>query len=131
MLRASLSLGLVMEVSIDEAARLLGVSTHTVRRRLRSGELKGKQVANAGGFAWVVFLSDDLQESETSSNGEVGALKALIAHLEAQISAQETELEARRRETQEFLFLIQQLQRSLPAPRSTRPWWRRWWGTGS
>jgi excisionase family DNA binding protein len=115
-----------MEVSIHEAARLLGVSDHTVRRRLRNGELKGMQVANAGGFAWVVHLADDLQEDNSSSPGEVAALKALIARLEAQISAQETELEARRRETQEFLFLIQQFQRSLPAPREGRPWWRLW-----
>ena len=121
-----------MEVSIHEAARLLGVSDHTVRRRLRNGELKGRQVANAGGFAWVIHLEDDLQEDNNSSPGEVAALKALIARLEAQISAQETELEARRRETQEFLFLIQQLQRALPDPNhqgNTRPWWR-FWGRG-
>jgi excisionase family DNA binding protein len=117
-----------MEVSIEEAARLLGISTHTVRRRLRSGELKGKQVANAGGFAWVVFLSDELQGSDNSSSGEVAALKALISRLEAQISAQEIELEARRRETQEFLFLLQQAQAALPASRAGRPWWRRVWG---
>jgi excisionase family DNA binding protein len=116
-----------MEVSIPEAARLLGVSEHTVRRRLRNGELKGTQVANAGGFAWVVHLADELREDNNSSPGEIGALKELIACLEAQISAQETELEARRREAQEFLFLLQQFQASLPAPGSGRPWWK-WWG---
>jgi excisionase family DNA binding protein len=115
-----------MEVSIEEAARLLGVSTHTVRRRLRNGELKGKQVANAGGFAWVVQLPDDIGPVDSPSAGEIAAMKALIARLEAQIAAQEAELESRRREAQEFLFLLQQAQAALPAPRG-KPWWKKWW----
>ncbi len=119
-----------MEVSIDEAARLLGVSSHTVRRRLRNGELKGTQVANAGGFAWVVQVPDDVGQVDNPSAGELAAMKALIARMEAQIAAQEAELEARRRETQEFLFLIQQLQRSLPTPKEQRPWWKWLWGRG-
>jgi excisionase family DNA binding protein len=89
-----------MEVSIPEAARLLGISEHTVRRRLRSGELKGTQVANAGGFAWVVQLPDGVGQVDNPSAGELIAMKALIARLEAQVAAQEAELEARCREVQ-------------------------------
>jgi excisionase family DNA binding protein len=119
-----------MEVSIPEAARLLGISEHTVRRRLRSGELKGTQVANAGGFAWVVQLPDGVGQVDNPSAGEPIAMKALIARLEAQVAAQEAELEARCREVQELHVLLQQAQAALPAPREGRPWWRRLWGRG-
>ena len=119
-----------MEVSIPEAARLLGISEHTVRRRLRSGELKGTQVANAGGFAWVVQLPDGVGQVDNPSAGELIAMKALIARLEAQVAAQEAELEARCREVQELHVLLQQAQAALPAPREGRPWWRRLWGRG-
>ena len=115
-----------MQATIAEAARLLRVSEHTVRRRLRSGELAGVHVDRAGGYVWLVELPDDIQVDSTEA-GEVAALKLLIVRLEAQIEAQALELEARRREAQEFLFLLQQGQAALSAPR--RPWWRWWWGS--
>jgi excisionase family DNA binding protein len=115
-----------MQVTIPEAARLLRISEHTVRRRLRNGELPGVQVANAGGFVWMVEMPDELQVDSPSS-GEVAAMKALIARMEAQIEAQEAELEARRREVRELHVLLQQAQAALPAPREGRSWWRRFW----
>ena len=40
----------VMEVTITEAARRLGISERTVRRRLHSEELVGRQVTTPQGF---------------------------------------------------------------------------------
>ena len=43
-------------VPIAEAARRLGVSADTVRRRLKRGELEGEQHPTAQGFTWLVAM---------------------------------------------------------------------------
>src|ERR687889_709231 len=71
-----------MRVSIPEASRLLRVSENTVRRRLKSGELKGHHVASVGGFTWMIELSDDLVEDSPES-GEMAEMRASMARMEA------------------------------------------------
>jgi Helix-turn-helix domain len=105
-----------MQVTISEAARLLGISEPTARRRVRSGELPGTQMPTPQGFVWMVELPDDLP-IDSSSPGEIAALRELNAHLKAQVEAQQSELEARRREVQELHVLLQQAQTALPEPR--------------
>jgi hypothetical protein len=117
-----------MQVTIAEAARILGISEPTARRRVRSGELPGTQVPTPQGFVWMVDLPDDLP-TDGEASGEIQALRELIATLKAQVEAQGVELEARRQEVRELHILLQEFQRSLPAPRSTRAWWR-FWGKG-
>jgi len=52
--------GAHMEVTIREAADRLGVSVDTVRRRLKAGELTGRQEPQgASGYRWLVQLPDD------------------------------------------------------------------------
>jgi transposase-like protein len=115
-----------MQTTIPEAARHLGVSEHTVRRRVRSGELPGKQVATPQGFTWVVDIPDGLPEPVTSSS-EVQALRELVANLQDRINAQGKELEAKNKQIEQLHVLLQQAQAALPAPRENRPWWRRVW----
>jgi hypothetical protein len=127
-----------MQVTIPEAAQLLRLSEYTVRRRLRTGELTGHQVASPGGFAWMVEVPDDLAQDATTEShysGEMAAMRALLARAEAQIASQETQLQAkdkqletRAREVQELHVLLQQAQAALPAPKEDRQsWWRRLW----
>ena len=48
-----------MDVSIKEAAEHLGVSVDTVRRRLKAGELEGRQEPHGkSGYRWLVHLPD-------------------------------------------------------------------------
>ncbi len=122
-----------MQVTIPEAARMLRVSEHTVRRRLRSGELQGSHVASVGGFTWMVDIPDELLIGSPAS-GETAVTALLIARLEAQIASQEMqiaaqyeELEARRREVQELHVLLQQAQAALPAAGDNRSWWHKLW----
>ena len=116
-----------MQVTISEAARLLGISEPTARRRVRSGELPGTQTPTPQGFVWMVELSDDLP-LESAPSGEVAALRELNAQLKAQVEAQGMELEARRREVQELHVLLQQAQAALPVPKEDpKSWWRRLW----
>jgi hypothetical protein len=132
---------------MEEAARRLGVSVATIRRRLHSGELQGFQEPTSQGFKWLVEvpelttvgtpnkshgqtnsegISDGVSDLDdgisgvSTTNGEVAALKETIAILRE-------ELEARRREVQELHVLLQHSQAALPAPRGSRPWWQRLW----
>jgi hypothetical protein len=132
---------------MEEAARRLGVSVATIRRRLHSGELPGFQEPTSQGFKWLVEVpelatgtpskpnsqtnskgvSDSVSDLDgdtpgvSTANGEVGALKETISVLRE-------ELEARRREVQELHVLLQQAQAALPAPKEDRQsWWQRLW----
>jgi helix-turn-helix protein len=116
-----------MQVTISEAARLLGISEPTARRRVRSGELPGTQTPTPQGFVWMVDLPDDLP-MDTEPSGEIAALQELNAQLKAQVEMQGVELEARRREVQELHVLLQQAHAALPIPQEDRQsWWRRLW----
>jgi len=46
------------QVTVSEAADILGVSTQTVRRMIRRGQLEGERVHRAQGSAYVVRLPD-------------------------------------------------------------------------
>lgn len=46
------------QVSVSEAARELGVSTETVRRRIKSGDLQAERSIRPQGAVWLVTLPD-------------------------------------------------------------------------
>lgn len=58
-------------VSVPEAAVLLGLSVATVRRRIRSGQLRAETVHRPQGIAYVVVLGSDHDE-RSSSDQQVG-----------------------------------------------------------
>ena len=49
----------LVRLSIQEASQKLGVTEHTIRRRLRNGELHGEQIPRPQGFTWVVVVDDN------------------------------------------------------------------------
>jgi len=110
------------KVSIGEAARRLGVSTDTIRRRIGKGELLAHREPTPQGYRWEI----ELQPNDQPLNGHEGNNEALVTALLAQVQAQAEELDARRREVQELHVLLQTAQTALAAPQH-RPWWR-WWG---
>ena len=131
----------MQQVSIDEAARLLGVSQDTIRRRIRNGELKAHQVTRPQGYVWRVMLPNGEPGPEGQnhvgdtyvSSELVEALRDTIqrqddtvAQLRTQLEAKDRQLETRAREVQELHVLLQQAQAALPEPRDHRPWWRFW-----
>jgi len=111
----------VEKVSVGEAARRLGVSTDTIRRRIGKGELLAHREPTPQGYRWEI----ELQPNNQPLNGQDSNLEVLLATLQAQVQAQAEELDARRREVQELHVLLQTAQGALTAPES-RPWWR-WW----
>jgi len=110
----------VEKVSVGEAARRLGVSTDTIRRRIGKGELTAHREPTPQGFRWEIELGPDDQPLNGHGDNEL-----LVTTLQAQVQAQADELDARRREVQELHVLLQTAQAALAAP-ERRSWWR-WW----
>ena len=50
----------MVTVSITEAAKRLGVSEKTIRRRLGGGTLRGERVSRPQGYTWAVHLDDEV-----------------------------------------------------------------------
>jgi len=78
-------------VSINQAAKQFGVSPDTIRRRLKRGELQGRQERTAQGFTWVIevpaILEASQPEQETPEGGgssalEIATLRERVAGLE-------------------------------------------------
>jgi len=112
---------IVGKVSVGEAARRLGVSTDTIRRRIGKGELLAHREPTPQGYRWEV----ELQANDQPLNGHEGNTQALVTALQSQVLAQAEELDARRREVQELHVLLQTAQAALTPP-ARRPWWQ-WW----
>jgi len=111
----------VEKVSVGEAARRLGVSTDTIRRRISKGELTAHQEPTPQGFRWKV----ELTLKDQPFNGHNNNVETLVTTLQAQVKAQAEELDSRRREVQELHVLLQTAQAALTAP-ERRTWWK-WW----
>ena len=97
------------EVSIKEAAERLGVSVDTVRRRLKAGELEGKQEPHgASGYRWLVQLPDDTP-AEHGPPGEIAEALRAAAAASAAISAEAFELADARARIEGLERLIDEL----------------------
>jgi excisionase family DNA binding protein len=122
----------MQEVTIAEAAKCLGISIDTVRRRISKEELKARKVPSPHGEIYLVELPGDVTPSQESpkekadNTSEVDAMRKTISILEI-------ELEARRREVQELHVLLQQSQKQLPPGKTEKKtegsaakvsWWR-------
>jgi predicted transcriptional regulator len=123
----------MVRLTIKEAAERLGISEVTIRRRLRTGQLKGYQESPPAG-KWYIEISDDYVEQEVYNTDEdddslelVGALRDTIKRQDEVISLLTHQLEAREREVQELHVLLQQFQIALPAAGDNRSWWYRLW----
>ena len=144
-------------VNVSEAAERLKLSTQTVKRRLKNGSLRGEQRATPQGFVWLVDISEDFDEADSGTTAihhdrptdipsdtskEVRRLEEMVEFLKGdlkvrdlqmeswreQLEAKDRQLETRAREVQELHVLLQQAQKTLPAPKPDRPsWWRRLW----
>ena len=84
-------------VKVPEAARILGVSVDTIRRRIRSGALKASQKKTSSGHVWLVelppgFTAADVKASADSANiealrREIGELRTEIKQLRELLTA--------------------------------------------
>ena len=140
-------------LTVPEAAQRLGVSTDTVKRRLKKGELQGHQEPRPQGYTWLVDFPDEPNTPPHNGAGlgesvptaaEVRRLEEIVSILQQQLDERHHELERRGQEIERFQILLQQAldpARTLAAPLQPHgqaplhvPWWRRLWqragGTG-
>lgn len=125
----------MQEVTIAEAAKSLGTSIDTIRRRIGKSELKARKVPSSHGEMYLVELPDgvspDVPSAENKTENKVENTLE-VETLRKTISILETELDSRRREVQELHVLLQQAQAALPPGRKTdsTPWWRKLFNRG-
>jgi hypothetical protein len=123
----------VQEVTIAEAAKCLGMSIDSIRRRIAKEELKARKVPSPHGEIYLVEIPDDAVPTKEVAEEKEENTVALEA-MRKTISVLETELDARRREVQELHVLLQQAQKQLPPGKTENTtqetpvkvsWWRR------
>ena len=115
----------------------MGVSTDTVHRRLRKGELVGHQQPTPQGFTWMIELAVDPRNTKgttpasatadaPATAGEVQRLEKMVDMVEQQMETLREELARKNTQIEQLHMLLQQQALALPAPRENRPWWRLW-----
>ena len=126
----------VQEVTIAEAARCLGMSIDSIRRRIAKGELNAHKVPSPHGEIYMVEIPENALPAET--NEEKIDSGATIDAMLKTISVLENELDARRREVQELHVLLQQAQKQLPPGKTENKaaeaaqkvsWWKKLFGS--
>jgi excisionase family DNA binding protein len=61
-------------VTIEQAAAILGLSTSTVRRRIRDGRLRAEEVSRPQGIMRLVYLPDDADPGVTQVSAPDGVV---------------------------------------------------------
>jgi hypothetical protein len=121
-------------VTVPEAARRLGVTEDTVKRRLRKGELHGERKARPQGYIWLAWLPEEEVDPDSTVTGTAASqgddsvnhpVSSEVQRLEEMVALLQHQLEVREREVEQLHILLQQAQ-ALPAPRDGRHWWK-WW----
>jgi hypothetical protein len=67
---------MVTRLAIPAAARVLGISIPTVKRRLQSGALSGVQEPTPSGFRWLV----EVESPESDAQGLSVSCAGLVGH---------------------------------------------------
>jgi len=113
----------VQELTITAAAEHLQVSTTTIKRRLRNGTLKGRQVPRPQGYTWLIEVDQD-QDNHRITTGSSEGVNTPVQELTTLVTVLQEELTARRREVSELHQLLAQQIALNQAP--ARPWWMFW-----
>jgi excisionase family DNA binding protein len=144
-------------VTVEQAAAILGISSSTVRRRIRDGTIRAEEARRPQGVVRLVYLPDDADVDTTPPASAASAVTTtpvttpgdtMIAYtqtlLEPLVAALERS-EARARQQAETIGTLRAelaaaraQTATVEAPTSTepsdltteapQPWWRRWLG---
>ena len=123
----------VQEGTIAEAARCLGMSIDSIRRRIAKNELNAHKVPSPHGEIYMVEIPEGASPVPEANEEKVDSTATIDAMLKT-ISILENELDARRREVQELHVLLQQAQKQLPPAKTENKaaetpkkvaWWKR------
>jgi DNA-directed RNA polymerase specialized sigma24 family protein len=109
------------EVPIAVAARRLGVSPDTIKRRIRRGDLEARRVGRPQGYRWLVTVPDNAAPVDTGSlpgSASVDAVALAVAQaevrrLEETVQFLSRELDNRQREVSQLHVLLGQARAQL------------------
>ena len=107
----------MLNLNIEQASLHLGIAQASLRRKLKTGEVSGIREPYAGGFRWIVNISEDVPPIEEAEDA------ALVAELKARVNNLEEQLTIRTGEIDQLHRIMAQTALSA-AP--VRPWWRFW-----
>ena len=100
-------------VSISEYASWKGISSATVRRRIKAGKLPAQKVITGQGYVWMLTIEDN------GNRGVAGGVQdQLVDFLKDQLAEKDKQI-------QQLHVLLQQ---KALGPGQGRPWWRFWGG---
>ena len=105
-----------MEVNIQQAATILGISPSILRRRINEGSLKAHQRPTPEGLTWLVELPEDNRGPQDMR------LKELVDTLRKRVDIQAKQVAAKDRQIEQLRVLLQQA--TLPDSRRFR--WLFW-----
>ena len=105
-----------MEVDIQQAATILGISPSTLRCRIDEGSLKAHQSPTLEGLTWLVELPEDKRGPEDMR------LKELVNTLRNRVDIQAKQLAAKDRQIEQLRIFLQQA----TLAGSRRRWWIIW-----
>jgi excisionase family DNA binding protein len=107
-------------LTVQDAARALGISPDTIRRRIRNGGLPAQRQPTPQGYQWLVEVSQDLLDRSGSLDpreAELRHLEQTVQELRESLAQARDELRARRTEVSQLLRLVETLQtRNAPGP---------------
>jgi excisionase family DNA binding protein len=101
------------QATIAEASRRLGVSSDTIRRRIRHGELPAAKRRTSKGLIWLVDLPDEVLKPEADTAREIERLHDEVGHWRELAMSLRQELAARTQEVRQLLELLKRSQDQL------------------
>ena len=119
---------------MPEAAKRLGVTQDTIRRRIRKGELEAYQEPRPQGYVWLVDVPEEELAAEEPKNpdfkddtSEVQLLREMMELVREELKTKDRQLESKDQQIKELHVLLQQFQIALPAAGDNRSWWDKLW----
>ena len=126
-------------LTLKEVAAALGVSADTVRRRIKSGQLKAEKVEGVHGLQWMIKADDLTASAEivevipVKTELNPAALVALIREaVKEEQKEQREEVQRLRDEISRLNELLEGLNHTLPAKEKEaqeepeKRWWQVW-----
>jgi hypothetical protein len=101
-------------VSVEDAARILGISENAVRKRIERGTLESER---DGDTRYVLLYGDMTQHADDMSDGmpvDIALMQAHLDSLDDQIAFLRTELETRTEEARRKDSIIMSLTQRIP-----------------
>lgn len=122
-------------VGLEEAGRILGVSSETVRRRLKKGELNGEKVKTDHGYQWFVELEELVPVEVPSTVVDVVELNRalspdeLVAIVQAAQAPLALQIEQQAAVINELAAKVDELSAAVKESEPEKVgWWRRLFG---